>query len=137
VEALRFRQPLPNVRAVEYVGFVSPSARPAGSRGATATWLRWRAERPGPPEDDDLPIGQRVHDHGTASTPSTPGTPGTWVSEGDLSLLQIIAGTASPTTGTWAVGTRCMNPAPAVGSPKGWVCTVAGTPGTWVSEGNL
>jgi hypothetical protein len=21
--------------------------------------------------------------------------------------------------------------------PKGWVCTVAGTPGTWVSLGNL
>lgn len=46
-------------------------------------------------------------------------------------------GTAAPTTGTWAVGDEIKNRTPAVGSPKGWVCTVAGTPGTWVSTGNL
>jgi hypothetical protein len=45
--------------------------------------------------------------------------------------------TSVPTTGTWAQGDRAFNIAPAVGSPKGWICTVAGTPGTWVSEGNL
>lgn len=45
--------------------------------------------------------------------------------------------TAAPTTGTWAVGDRVVNSAPAAGQPKGWACTVAGTPGTWVSEGNL
>lgn len=44
---------------------------------------------------------------------------------------------AAPTTGTWAVGDRVFNSAPAIGQPKSWVCTVAGTPGTWVSEGNL
>ena len=37
----------------------------------------------------------------------------------------------------WKVGDRVFNSAPAVGQPKSWVCTVAGTPGTWVSEGNL
>jgi hypothetical protein len=46
-------------------------------------------------------------------------------------------GTAAPTTGTYKVGDRFFNSAPAVGQPKSWVCTVAGTPGTWVSEGNL
>jgi parallel beta-helix repeat protein len=45
--------------------------------------------------------------------------------------------TAAPTAGTWVVGTECKNLVPAVGSPKGWLCTVAGTPGTWVSTGNL
>lgn len=45
--------------------------------------------------------------------------------------------TAAPTTKTWAVGDRVFNSAPVVGQPKSWVCTVAGTPGTWVSEGNL
>ena len=45
--------------------------------------------------------------------------------------------TAVPSIGTWAVGDRSINTAPAIGSPKGWVCTVAGTPGTWVSTGNL
>lgn len=44
---------------------------------------------------------------------------------------------AEPTVGTWAVGDRVINTAPTVGQPKSWVCTVAGTPGTWVSEGNL
>lgn len=46
-------------------------------------------------------------------------------------------GTAAPTTLTWAVGDRVIRATPAVGQPKAWVCTVAGTPGTWVSEGNL
>jgi hypothetical protein len=46
-------------------------------------------------------------------------------------------GTAAPTTGAWRVGDRVYNQSPAVGQPKSWVCTVAGTPGTWVSEGNL
>jgi hypothetical protein len=46
-------------------------------------------------------------------------------------------GTAAPTTGTWAVGDRVYSQSPSVGNPKSWVCTVAGTPGTWVSEGNL
>jgi hypothetical protein len=46
-------------------------------------------------------------------------------------------GTAAPTSGTWAVGDYCKNSKPAVGQPKGWYCTVAGTPGIWTSEGNL
>jgi hypothetical protein len=44
---------------------------------------------------------------------------------------------AAPTAGAWIQGSRVFNSAPAVGQPKGWVCTVTGTPGTWVSEGNL
>lgn len=43
----------------------------------------------------------------------------------------------APLTGTWSVGDRVFNTVPSVGQPKGWLCTVAGTPGTWVSEGNL
>jgi hypothetical protein len=46
-------------------------------------------------------------------------------------------GTAAPTAGTHKVGERVIRSVPAVGQPKAWVCTVAGTPGTWVSEGNL
>ena len=45
--------------------------------------------------------------------------------------------TAAPTQGAWEVGDRSVNTTPAVGQPKSWVCTVAGSPGTWVSEGNL
>ena len=46
-------------------------------------------------------------------------------------------GTAAPTTGEHELGDYVRNSAPAVGQPKGWTCTVAGTPGTWVSTGNL
>jgi hypothetical protein len=51
--------------------------------------------------------------------------------------LQRFATTAAPTTGTWAVGDFVQNSVPSVGQPKGWLCTVAGNPGTWVSTGNL
>lgn len=42
-----------------------------------------------------------------------------------------------PAAGTAAVGDRAEMSVPVVGQPKGWRCTVAGAPGTWVSEGNL
>lgn len=46
-------------------------------------------------------------------------------------------GTSAPTTNTWIIGDRVYNQNPSVGNPTSWVCTVSGTPGTWVSEGNL
>lgn len=55
----------------------------------------------------------------------------------ELSQKTFLCATAVPATGTWKRGDHVFNSAPAVGSPKGWICTVAGTPGTWVSEGNL
>lgn len=51
--------------------------------------------------------------------------------------LALAYGTAAPVAGTWGVGDRMVNSVPVVGQPKAWACTVAGTPGTWVSEGNL
>lgn len=42
-----------------------------------------------------------------------------------------------PTSLDWNAGDYAKEEAPAVGSAKGWYCTVGGTPGTWVSEGNL
>jgi parallel beta-helix repeat protein len=56
---------------------------------------------------------------------------------GGTSLTVEQQGNAAPAAGTWAVGDRIEQSVPVVGSPKGWRCTVAGTPGTWVSEGNL
>lgn len=51
--------------------------------------------------------------------------------------LPIDFDTAPPTRGTWPRGWVRFNSLAAVGAPKGWQCTVAGTPGTWVSQGNL
>lgn len=40
--------------------------------------------------------------------------------------------TTPPTAGTWAVGRQLINATPASGSPAYWLCSVAGTPGTWI-----
>jgi hypothetical protein len=71
-------------------------------------------------------------------------TGGTWYNGGgtyrlpDNSLSRnIIWLAAAPSAGTWAVGDIVFNSTPSVGQPKGWQCTAAGTPGTWVSMGNL
>jgi len=55
----------------------------------------------------------------------------------DINGKPVTFAAAAPTTGTWPVGARVFNSTPALGQPKGWICTVAGAPGTWVSEGNL
>lgn len=44
---------------------------------------------------------------------------------------------AAPAAGTFAKGERVWNSNPASGQPMGWICTVAGTPGTWVAMANL
>jgi hypothetical protein len=59
------------------------------------------------------------------------------IGEGAVDVPMITYANAAPTTGAWAVGDRVVRATPVVGQPKAWVCTVAGTPGTWVSEGNL
>lgn len=63
--------------------------------------------------------------------------------QGVLFVGQGLAGTihtqanATPSVGTWAVGDHLARQNQTAGQAKGWFCTVAGTPGTWVSEGNL
>jgi len=49
----------------------------------------------------------------------------------------ITYGSAAPVAGTWAVGDIVYNSVPAPGSVIGWVCTGAGTPGTWKSFGPI
>ena len=44
---------------------------------------------------------------------------------------------AAPTTGTWAVGDLIYNTVPTAGGTIGWVCTAAGTPGTWKTFGAI
>ncbi len=62
---------------------------------------------------------------------------GVGISNGGTLLLIEQHGAAAPAAGLWAVGDRIEQSVPVVGNPKGWRCTVAGTPGTFVSEGNL
>jgi hypothetical protein len=46
-------------------------------------------------------------------------------------------GTVAPTTGTWVVGDIVYNSAPTAGGFVGWICTTAGTPGTWKTFGAI
>lgn len=65
------------------------------------------------------------------------------LSEGRL-VASYTALTAIPTTGTWAKGDYIKNSNPVeagVALSKyvihGWICTVAGTPGTWLQDRRL
>lgn len=46
-------------------------------------------------------------------------------------------GSTAPTYGKFVVNDKSFNSAPAAGQPQGWVCTVAGAPGTWKAMANL
>ncbi len=46
-------------------------------------------------------------------------------------------GGSAPTRGRWLVGDTVLDSAPAAGRTPGWVCTTAGTPGTWRAMANL
>ena len=49
----------------------------------------------------------------------------------------IVYGSAAPVAGTWTVGDKVINTAPTAGGNIGWVCTTAGTPGTWKTFGGI
>ncbi|EGU0147634.1 hypothetical protein JFQ72_001794 [Vibrio parahaemolyticus] len=50
---------------------------------------------------------------------------------------RITFGSSAPLVLRWDRGDIVYNSQPSVGQPKGWQCTASGTPGTWVSMGNL
>lgn len=56
-------------------------------------------------------------------------------SEAKESIPKIYYNSSAPNLGVWPVGTIVKNSAPAIGQPKGWVCTAS--PLTFVSEGVL
>ena len=56
---------------------------------------------------------------------------------GVASVKVRLLGAAAPTTGTYEVGDIVYNSAPVAGGSIGWVCTTAGTPGTWKTFGAI
>jgi hypothetical protein len=48
-------------------------------------------------------------------------------------------GTAAPlsTDGTFEIGDMVVRSTPTAGGPDYWICTVAGTPGTWKAAANI
>lgn len=45
--------------------------------------------------------------------------------------------TAAPLAGTWPAGYRLLARSPAAAGFEGWICTTAGTPGTWKTYGAI
>lgn len=69
-----------------------------------------------------------------SSIGTVPGFPAGFLAEGQLARLTL---SAAPTTGTWRQGDIVFNNAPTAGGTIGWVCTSAGTPGTWKTFGAI
>jgi len=51
--------------------------------------------------------------------------------------IQILSGTAAPTTGFYKVGSIVYNTVPTAGGTIGFVCTADGSPGTWKTFGAI
>jgi hypothetical protein len=64
-------------------------------------------------------------------------TEGQVTGDGQYASSMFDYGTAPPTGGTYPVGFIRWNSAPSPGSNIGWVCIVAGTPGTWSAFGSI
>jgi hypothetical protein len=76
--------------------------------------------------------------HGRLAISSTEVTGSRWSGlDGFAAKQNQLLYSGVPTYGSFLAGDRFYNITPAVGQPKSWVCTVSGSPGTWVSEGNL
>lgn len=74
---------------------------------------------------------------GTTWAPYGGGAEGLFVKKADGKWVPAtqIKVSAIPTAGTWQRGEILYNSAPAPGGYVGWVCTAAGTPGTWKGFG--
>jgi hypothetical protein len=94
------------------------------------------------------PIGSTLPDLITGAVPAALGPGAGWATSAVAALgapLQCLTigsnhlawGSAYPSTGTWAVGDVCFNTSVTSSTSPGWVCTTAGTPGTWTAMPNL
>jgi hypothetical protein len=70
---------------------------------------------------------------GTASAP--PGSAGYCITNSQGQ--RIVYSDAAPAAGTWNVGDLVFAVPPTAGKVWGWICTEAGSPGTWKSMGTL
>lgn len=82
-----------------------------------------------------IPVLMSGNDFTIATTPIS--VTGNTAYEVDPVGVKIYYGTAAPTVGTYVRGTKVMNTTPSAGGYIGWVCTTAGTPGTWKGFGTI
>ena len=82
---------------------------------------------------DTLDSGAAENATGHEFTPNGNGNVRDYIQAGRRVRNRVALSTTDPSL----VGDVMVRYPPVVGQPKGWVCTVAGDPGTWVSQGNL
>lgn len=115
---------------------ISGTVSIGGKNGALFSVLNGRRSTAGPPTTGTWAAGDTLQDaNGAWWYCSVSGTPGTWVSMaggknglGGLSFAGFKNTTGAPTTSAWLVGDLVLDSA-----AVWWLCTAAGTPGTWVS----
>jgi hypothetical protein len=52
-------------------------------------------------------------------------------------VKMVVVNNAAPTIGTWNKGDIAINMAPTAGGTATWICTAAGTPGTWKASATV
>lgn len=77
-------------------------------------------------------------------TDTVDSTGASFVTDGNVTVLSDMTelqnprlGTGAPGTGTWRKGNIVWNSNPTTGGNIGWVCTTAGSPGTWKAWGTI
>lgn len=72
-----------------------------------------------------------ICDNNGGSCSANPPVPSQWKRFGEKSSKVRAEATAVPTGGTWSTGDFLWNTNPSPGGALGWICTAAGSPGTW------
>jgi len=111
------------------------------TKGATTAADKFIVRGEGPYRPFNLiraSLGSTWVDTGSASTPKRTYRAIIPASDGNSDVWRVeYFDTAAPTSGAWIRGDYVRNSNPAVGQPIGWMCTVGGSPGTWVAQANL
>lgn len=86
----------------------------------------------------NVSLGPAVGDLSMTSGMPTPTLIGNTFTGASAALApSILYAAAAPATGTWKQGDVVYNTNPLPGSSVGWICTAAGSPGTWKTFGAI
>lgn len=131
-----------NANSVKYVTIVDNQFRISGSTGSV--YLTNLAGYVGANIDNSIWIDTKFYKYDVGLTPVVWGSADSgFVNEGVQGAVgrsdrtSITYWTAAPTTGTWQRGDIVWNILPSAGGYVGWICTTAGTPGTWKTFGAI
>ena len=100
---------------------------------SSATLVRFHGEVP----TDTVRLPAITGGIGSTVTIRSDGSTATKNQSGTTAWRKEVFTSTAPATGSWRLGDLAWNTAPSAGGTPGWVCTTAGTPGTWKAMANL